>query len=347
MTELSFVSLYSGAGGLDLGFLRAGWKPIWANEMNPHAAESYENLIGHEAVVARLEDCELPLGATVDAVVGGPPCQGFSRGGRMDPDDDRSIHVFRFADVVARLRPRAFVMENVPQLALHTRWGGVRARLMAELMASGYACKWLVLDAASYGVPQHRERAFLVGAPKEVPQLALETVPKITVRDALTRLPTYGEAGNDHGASARIVFAKSPVVRRSPYAGMLFNGSGRPLRLDSPSPTLPASMGGNRTPIIDEAELRHGADPWIEEYHADLMAGQPPRLGTAPKRLRRLTVQEASVLQGFPVGFDFSGPQSARFAQIGNSVPPPLAESLATALARYLRAGEHLQQEVA
>ena len=87
-------------------------------------------------------------------------------------------------------------------------------------------------------------------------------------------------------------------------------------------------MGGNRTPIVDEEELRLGSPSWVVEYHARLMDGQPP-LASAPARLRLITVTEAALLQTFPAEFVFEGPQNAQYMQIGNAVPPALAEAVA------------------
>jgi DNA (cytosine-5)-methyltransferase 1 len=112
---------------------------------------------------------------------------------------------------------------------------------------------------------------------------------------------------------------------------LLFNGSGRPLELDAPAKTLPASMGGNATPIVDEAELRDGAAPWVVAYHARLLEGGRP-YKRAPSRLRRITVQEAAALQTFPPDWEFCGPQVAQYRQIGNAVPPNLAYHVALAV---------------
>jgi len=109
---------------------------------------------------------------------------------------------------------------------------------------------------------------------------------------------------------------------------LLFNGSGRPLQLDGPAKTLPASMGGNATPIIDQEELEHGASPWVVEYHRHLQNGGKPAT-KSPKRMRRITVQEAAALQTFPTGWTFAGPQVAQYRQIGNAVPPNLAREVA------------------
>jgi DNA (cytosine-5)-methyltransferase 1 len=116
---------------------------------------------------------------------------------------------------------------------------------------------------------------------------------------------------------------------------LLFNGSGRPLHLDGRAKTLPASMGGNATPIIDQDELERGAEPWVVEYHRWLQDGNSP-LSEAPERLRRITVQEAAALQTFPAAWSFAGPRVAQYRQIGNAVPPNLAEAVARSVRETL-----------
>ena len=113
---------------------------------------------------------------------------------------------------------------------------------------------------------------------------------------------------------------------------MLFNGQGRPLNLDAPAPTLPASMGGNRTPIIDQEQLDSGADPWVVGYHHRLWDEQRKPLRRVPARLRRLTVEEAAAIQTFPIGMRWQGTLSQQFRQIGNAVPPTLAYHVAAAI---------------
>ena len=197
----------------------------------------------------------------------------------------------------------------------------------------------MMLNARNFGVPQSRERMFLIGirgaAPARPRATTADNPP--TVRAALQRLPRFGEPGNDAGCSARVVPASTPIMRPTAHRGsLLFNGSGRPLQLDGPAKTLPASMGGNATPIIDQDELEHGAEPWVVEYHRWLQDGNPP-LSEAPERLRRITVQEAAALQTFPTEWSFVGPRVAQYRQIGNAVPPNLAEAVAQSVRNVLR----------
>jgi len=113
---------------------------------------------------------------------------------------------------------------------------------------------------------------------------------------------------------------------------LLFNGKGRVLDLDAPASTLAATMGGNRTPIIDEECLEASGPNWILGYHEHLMSGGSP-LPKVPARLRRLTVQEAAAIQTFPEGMTFAGPVTTQFRQIGNAVPTRLAAHVARAVA--------------
>jgi DNA (cytosine-5)-methyltransferase 1 len=355
--DLTFVSLYSGCGGLDLGFARAGMRPVWANDMAVSAVETYNRIAkvedpvwrdaalafeGHSAVAGDVAaiGAELRPGAA-DLVIGGPPCQGFSVAGRMDPDDPRSRHVFSFLDVVARVRPRAFVMENVAALARNSRWAQVIGRL-ASTAARDYDVRLIVANASHWGVPQARERMFLAGLPKGSGGLRMPPAPTAgrppSVGEVLRELPPAGQPGNASLCAARITMARLPVLRVSPFAGMLFNGQGRPIDLNRPAPTLPASMGGNRTPIIDLDQLEHGAVPWVVGYHRRLVAeGRPPLPSLPPQaRLRRLTVEEAAAIQTFPAGMQWCGPQTARYRQIGNAVPPVLAWHVARAVRQAL-----------
>ena len=343
------ISLYCGAGGLDLGFSRGDRFDVrWAIDSDPFAVETYNTHLPPHAVCGDVLAVSPPAGIRPDVVIGGPPCQGFSVIGRMDPDDVRSFHVDHFFDVVERLRPRAFVMENVKALGASPRWEHIRRRLLDRAQSLGFHRRLFVLNAQDYGVAQARERMFLIGLQDSIPQpppTTSEHRPP-TVREVLGRLPAFGQPGNDEACTARVVPARRPVMRPTAFRGsLLFNGSGRPLQLDGPAKTLPASMGGNATPIIDQDELDHGAEPWVVTYHRRLLEGGEP-LRRAPKRLRRITVQEAAALQTFPPEWRFRGPRVAQYRQIGNAVPPNLAEAVATSVYDALVDAHHAAQRI-
>ena len=352
-----FVSLYTGAGGLDLGFIAAGFKPVFANDINADAMRTYAAVMemiaertgdsfGHEAVTGDIRQVnKLPERDCAELVIGGPPCQGFSVAGKMDPNDPRSRHVFDFLAMVERVQPRAFVMENVKALAKNRRWAGTIADIRAQAEKIGYKTYLEVLNSADYGVPQTRERMFLVGfrdaaIDYEYPKPMVEH--HVGVAEALRSLPSLGEPGNDQTCKAKVTAAKEPILRQSPFAGMLFNGQGRPMDMNRPAPTLPASMGGNRTPIVDQETLETGAKQWVETYHSSLMDGGAV-ITEIPSRLRRISVQEAAAIQSFPQDMPWHGSQSSRYRQIGNAVPPRMA--FAVALSVIVALGYLLQPD--
>ena len=335
------LSLFSGAGGMDLGFIQAGCRIVHASDFDSVACETYRANIGahtHHQDVSSLHGADLPY---AEVLIGGPPCQGFSVAGHMRQDDHRSQLVWEFVRLVGECKPKVFVMENVKALAQLERFSHIRAQLMKRFSMLGYAVNMLLVNAADYGVPQRRERVLFIGvADGIVPISAINPreVSRVTVRDAIGMLPPPGIAPNLGICGAKVVLAAHPVLRRSPYAGMLFNGQGRPVALDATVNTLPASMGGNRTPIIDECELRNRAQPWVVGYHKGLLAGVSPG-GPSPGFLRRLTVTEAALLQTFPSGFEFKGSQCAQYRQIGNAVPPKLSTAVASVVVEHLSGG--------
>lgn len=355
----SAISLFSGAGGMDVGFARAGFETRLACELDRDACATFNAnlaLTGHRGnrieptSILDLDLAKLPAGT--DVVFGGPPCQGFSVAGKMNPEDERSQLIHSFFDVVDAAQPRGFVCENVKNLAISERWAGVREQVIRRAR-KGYRTALLLLNATDFGVPQIRERMFLVGIRKDLypgtdKALQAELTRALsqshrkapTVAEVVRALGRAGTSDNPQTCTAKISFARAPVMRRSPYAGMLFNGAGRPLPAAGWATTLPASMGGNKTPIVDEREIFEGVDSFVEAYHRDLMNGAEAREGQAPPALRRLTIRECMAIQTFPAGYDFRGSKSAVYRQIGNAVPCDLAEAVARAFAKVLSDAE-------
>lgn len=332
------ISLFSGAGGLDIGAIQAGAQIIWANDMKKEACESYARNIGEHIHCGDINKFipQLSEYRDVDLVVGGPPCQGFSVAGKMDENDERSKLIWSYAEVIDAVRPKAFIMENVKALGELERWSSIRKLLLTKLQGLGYTVSFIVLNASDYGVPQSRERVFFVGfkgngnATMDLSRMLKPYAKKgCNVRQALSVLDRAGFGNNKSVCKAKITLTPKPVMRKSPYAGMLFNGLGRPVRLDGYSATLPASMGGNKTPIIDEKALYNNARPWVEEYHERLCKDESiASTEKVPAYLRRMTVDEARVIQTFPLDYEFCGSQSAQYTQIGNAVPCNLAQAV-------------------
>lgn len=333
------ISLFSGAGGMDVGFRRAGFNVLWANDFDKDACETYRINFGNHIHHGDINDylSSLYEFEGVDCLFGGPPCQGFSVAGNMDPNDERSKLVMSYMDAIKIVKPSVFIMENVKSLGTLDKFKSVRDELYKRANNLGYQTELLIVNSCDYGVPQSRERMFLFGFKNKNFQGSLINYLNFFKKESKTVRNTISHLGparqenpfNCKIVNAKITIASSPVLRKSPYAGMLFNGQGRPLNPDSFSSTLHASMGGNRTPIIDEDQLYYGKKAWIEEYHQHLLSGgEPYQPDATPSRLRRLTVDEAHLLQTFPSSFIFSGKQSSVFRQIGNAVPCNLAEAI-------------------
>lgn len=246
------------------------------------------------------------------------------------------------------LIPSAFVMENVKALGTLEKWKPIRQKYLDRAASLGYICVPFLLNATEYNVSQKRERVFFIGikdnkdsAFEENMKVLLERQKKKApfIRDLLQSLGRAGSSTNPNTCTAKITFATSPIMRKSPYAGMYFNGQGRPMNVDEYSNTLPASMGGNKTPFVDEDYLYGDAEQdWVVGYHKGLMDGTVvPKFAEAPSRLRRITVKEAIRIQTFPDDYIFCGNKGRIYTQIGNAVPCNMAEAVAKAVVAYLQ----------
>ncbi len=347
---LTAVSLFTGAGGMDIGFERAGIKIVFANEMMSEAAQTYNanhpaGIMVNDDIYNQLDTIDRYEGT--DLVFGGPPCQGFSVAGKMDPDDERSKLIFTFLDVVEKVKPKAFIMENVKALGVLEKWEPVRKKYLDRASKLGYLSVPFVLNATEYGVSQKRERVFFIGI-KDCGDPFFEyhmrnlfdkhkTIAP-TIRELLASLGKAGTDKNPNTCTAKITFATSPIMRKSPYSGMYFNGQGRPINIDGYANTLPASMGGNKTPFVDEEYLYGDAkEDWVVDYHKGLVDGSiVPEFKEAPVRLRRITINEAIRIQTFPADYIFKGNKGKIYTQIGNAVPCKLAEAVAKTVIDYL-----------
>ena len=341
MNKPKAISLFSGAGGLDCGFEEAGFDIVWANEFDHDAAETWRaNRPESKAMVeGDINDCldKLPTSERIDIVFGGPPCQGFSVAGKMDPNDARSKLVFSFLDVVEKIKPKVFIMENVKALGLLDKWSAVRKALIDRADRLGYSVDYEVHHTFEYGVPQNRDRVIFVGVRKGMnPSAMVSELRKYkatppSARDVLLSCGEYGTDDNPQTCTSTVTLAKHPVMRKSPYAGMLVNGAGRPVNLDGLPPTLPASMGGNKTPIVDQKALNDRTETnWFVRYHELLENGKAtPEETQVPSWMRRLTIKECAAIQTFPSGYRFTGPRVKQYRQIGNAVPALFASAVA------------------
>lgn len=342
------VSLFSGAGGMDVGFEKAGIDVVFANEIDKISAQTYStNHPNTEIVVDDINNIydRLESYAGTDIVFGGPPCQGFSVIEKMNPEDERSQLIWSFLKVVEIIRPKAFVMENVKALAAISKWRDVREEYIHRAYELGYGCVPFIVNAAEYGTPQKRERVFFIGIrddysfeQKMWDNIREQQRKAPVIRELFKDLGPAGTEKNPRTCNAKITFAVRPVIRRIPYDCLMFNGIGRPIDPDGYSRTITASAGGNMTLIVDEKFLHDPtADNWIQEYYDKVINKEIiPEFKEAPERLRRLTIRETMRLQTFPDNYVFCGPKSSVYKQLGNAVPCEMAKTIAVAVSNYI-----------
>ena len=345
---LTAVSLFSGAGGMDVGFEKAGFDILFANEIDKRASETYAlNHPNTDLIVDDINNITEHLAnyRGVDVVFGGPPCQGFSVIGKMDPNDVRSELIWTFLKAVEIISPKMFIMENVKALASISKWAGVKEEFLNKAKEIGYGCIPIILNAAEYGTPQKRERVFFIGVKddftfeEKLNEYIINQKRKApTIRELFKNLGPAGTEKNPKTCNAKITYAVKPVIRKNPYDCLLFNGIGRPIDPDGYSRTITASMGGNMTLIVDEKYLfNKNADNWIQNYYDKVINKEIiPQFDEAPERLRRLTTTEAKLLQTFPDDYQFCGAKTSVYKQIGNAVPCELAKTVAVASRKYI-----------
>jgi DNA (cytosine-5)-methyltransferase 1 len=336
--RLPILDLFAGAGGLSIGLEEAGFAVVGAVEWLEDACQTFADrhldAVMHESDIATLSFGHLR--GEVAVVVGGPPCQPWSTGGKRLGTNDPRDGFPQFLRVLREVEPEAFLIENVAGLirgAKRAYFLQLRDELeslvaLDELTSLGYKVAWEVLNAADYGVPQKRQRLFMVGMRHRRFEFPPPTHGPRTERHwvsagSVLRPEPYGEPN-----PAIITYARNPDLRPDPYDGHIYNGGGRPIDLGRPSPTLLASMGGNKTPWVDTLGL-------VPAYHRHLLAGGAPRSGQVPGA-RRITVAEAARLQTFPDGMRFVGRRSSQYSQVGNAVPPLLAKVIGRALAEQM-----------
>lgn len=324
--ELTSIDLFCGAGGLSLGLERAGFRSVFGMDTNRDAMATFRRALPHaEALERSVVGYDFHQWRGVDLVAGGPPCQPFSNGGKRLAQQDARDMIPEFARAVNEVMPRAFIMENVAGL-LAPRNSEYLAEVLGLFDSQYTILPPRIINAADYGVPQKRIRVVLIGLLKgsiDFPAPTHRPGRYVTAGSVLRRGEVMGNPN-----PSKVVYAKTPDLRPSPYAGQLFNGGGRAINFDQPAPTILASAGGNKTHFVDELDL-------VPPYHKHLWDGGRPKVGTL-RGGRRLTVLESALLQTFPAEMVFEGSVSSQYTQVGNAVPPRLAEVVGASVARAL-----------
>lgn len=299
---MTVASLFSGAGGLDLGFIQAGHQIIWANDIFQDAVQTYRLNIGDHIVLQNIYDIPSEAVPDCDIVIGGFPCQGFSvaNTGRHE-DDERNRLYLEMIRIIRDKRPRFFLAENVKGI-LSIGKGQVFQNILNDFKALHYKVQYKLLNAADFGVPQKRLRVIIIGVrddqhlkyiypcPTHSETETLYTRRWVSVSEAFQDIPDPDQPN------------QFPNHVYSKYK-LNFNGylGHRPINPDSPAPTVTA-RGDDRGGVVI---LPH------------------------PNGLRRMTCRELATIQSFPLNYQFVGGISSVCRQIGNAVPPRLACAVA------------------
>jgi DNA (cytosine-5)-methyltransferase 1 len=325
MSKPTFIDLFAGAGGLSTGFRQAGFQSVYAVEIDQFAAETYRLNFDHEVFANPIEKLtHVPVKA--DIIIGGPPCQGFSALGRMSPRDDHSEmnQLWRhYMRIVSEVKPQAFLIENVPDLLRSAEFEGIR-RTATKL---GYELDHGVLNAADFGVPQNRRRAFVIGARRGTPELPKPNGQRSTVRDAIGDLPLT-PTGKDWHIGRNPTPTSIERYKCIPPGGSRFDLMRKRPDL-CPRCWLEKPTGS--TDVFGRLEWDKPALTIRTEFFK-------PEKGRYlhPKAHRPITHREAARLQTFPDSFIFFGSKIEVAKQIGNAVPCKLARAVAQAMKRHL-----------
>lgn len=357
--KYKLIDLFSGAGGMSLGFSRnLGhlFVPLWANDFNEDCVNTYNANFGPHCV---LGDIHRILGSAhnpipkADVVIGGPPCQGFSLLNKNRENDPRKQLWRPFLEIVERASARVFVMENVPQLLGSFEHG----EILGAAEALGYNIWGDVLCAADYGVPQTRKRAFIVGcktvdpreifpprkthynprkyntSPRSIDEQIAEFIPDAepwrTVRDAIADLPKPdGTEMRKEPPPLNLHFGRTPTAKSlARYKAIPKEGMNR-FDLQRVAPDLTPQCWINKKSGGTDLFGRLWWDRPAFTIRTEFYKPEKGRY-LHPAQHRPITHREAARLQSFPDNFIFTGSKIEIARQIGNAVPPLLAARVA------------------
>lgn len=359
------IDLFAGCGGMTAGFVKAGYEPVLSVEWELHAAATYAANFGADHTyagdIAQLDNRDIPR---ADLVIGGPPCQGFSNLGARDINDPRNKLWQEYLRVVAKAKPKVFVIENVDRFLSSTEFEALQGSV-ADGALSDYSLSYGVLNAADFGVPQRRNRTIVIGSrigPIHLPKPtharggAGDLLPWNTVADALAGVPT---ATRDTTLPMRtwhfdgvdvpgtytgtdIHLGRNPTKRSELRYDHIPPGGGR---FNLPDGLLPDCWRNKPTGTTDVmGRMRWDAPSltirteFFKPEKGQYLHPQWDEHDATNRVNRPITHLEAARLQGFPDDFRWCGSKIGIAKQIGNAVPVGLAAVLAEHLKPHLAA---------
>ena len=343
--EYKIVDLFCGAGGLSLGFEKAGgFKIVKAIDFAKHAIDTYnfnrQEKVGEVKDITSIDREYIESLGKVDGVIGGPPCQGFSTAGQRIIDDDRNKLYREYFKVLEWINPNFFVIENVTGILTFAK-GLVKDDIINRAHALGYEVSLKTVDTSDYGIPQIRKRVIFVGIKKSLWKSKFElpdgNEPKISIEDAISDLPSL-DAGEDNTK-----YNKEPTTSYQEY---IRNGMTVLHNHEQSNHTEETKLAISMVPeggdMRDIPEEKRGG----RNYHALLrkMDRKKPSLCIDTghrtyfhyEEKRVPSVREAARLQSFTDDYIFLGPKQEQYRQVGNAVPPLLGKMIAKTIYGYL-----------
>ncbi|MBP9701405.1 MAG: DNA cytosine methyltransferase [Candidatus Pacebacteria bacterium] len=335
------IDLFSGCGGLSFGFTKQKFDVIAGIDNWKDALITFEkNHNGAKSILMDLgnfdpADLKKKLGK-VDIIVGGPPCQGFSISGKRNPSDPRNQLYIGFVKTVEVFKPKAFVLENVPNL-VSMNGGKIKDEIIKDFTALGYDVKYKVMLASDYGVPQNRRRVVFVGMlgknTFEFPEGEFKAADlKITTSQAISDLPEHSVVdGSEHKLVSKSMY--QALMRKD--SGKIFNHvstnhDDKTVKIISLVPD-----GGNFKDLPKHLRKTRNVNIAWTRYNSSrpsFTIDTGHRHHFHYKFNRVPTVRESARLQSFPDDFIFMGSKTSQYKQVGNAVPPLMAEKIAKAL---------------
>ncbi len=294
------VSLFAGAGGLDIGFENQGFKTIWANDIDKDACQTHRLWSDAEVVQGDISKVDFNDIPNPDVITGGFPCQGFSLAGPRKIDDKRNVLYKYFVKLVEIKQPYIFIAENVKGI-LTLGEGTIIEAIIEDFSSRGYNVFPTLVNAADYGVPQDRWRVIMVGIRKDL------DIDKYEFPKPLNKKVTLAEALKD------IPKPKLSDICQGAFSSRYMSRN-RKRQWNDVSYTIPA-MSKQVTLHPSSPDMKKiGDDCWVFGDNEET---------------RRFSWQEAAAIQTFPKGMMFIGNLTSKYKQIGNAVPVKLAEVIA------------------
>lgn len=338
------VDLFCGCGGLSLGFEQEGFNvlvgiDVWQDALDTYKFNRSEDFtLCADLTTLSPSDIRDRIGdKSVDVIIGGPPCQGFSVAGKRIIDDVRNTLYKRFVSFVEYFKPKAFVMENVPNI-LSMGEGIIKNQILADFERLGYTVSYNVLTASDYGVPQNRRRAVFVGllSGKDFDFPEPFKTPKVTSKEALSDLTESsiddGELYPNSASSAYQILMRRNSERVYNHTVTEHNEQTKRIIALVPDggnyKDLPEELRDTRKVHIAWTRLNSGRPSFTidcgHRHHFHYQWNRVP------------TVRECARIQSFPDDFVFCKSRTSQYKQVGNAVPPLMAKAIAAKLKEQL-----------